>query len=141
MTQAMEIHDARLLELVHHGDRAGHALFHAYIYRSEGVVFSDAYESGWQNFRLNFEGMRIEGDLVAPGEYASGGAIWVNGTKEDNIIQLPADHSGEICLELVLSPLFDTLTIRATKVTSSLEGPWVLEEYWDADGNTVRPAE
>jgi len=141
MTQTMEIHDGKLLEIIRHDDGTGHVLFHAFIYRSEGTDFKDAYEAGWQNIRLTFEGMQIDGELVPPEEYAHSGDLWINGNNENGIIWLPANHTGEICLELVLSPVFDTLKIRATKVTSSLEGPWVLEAYWDSAGNTTRPVE
>jgi hypothetical protein len=135
----MEFHDSRLLDLVCHPDGTGHALFDAYVYRSEGIVFEDAQESGWQKFRLLFEGMHIEGELVAPEEYASEGAMWVNEKQHENLILLPANHSGTIQLDLVLSPLFDTLKIHASKVISQLEGPWELEAIWDTDGNITQP--
>jgi hypothetical protein len=139
MTLGMEIHDSQLLDVVCNPDGIGHVLFHAYIYRSDGVVFKDAQESGWQNFRLIFEGMRIEGDLVEPSEYATDGELWIDGKNENGVILLPADHTGDICLELVLSPLFGTLKIYGSKITSQLEGPWSLEAIWDADGNCSRP--
>jgi hypothetical protein len=136
MTQAIEIHDAKLLELVRNDDGTGHVLFHAYIYRSEGVVFQDAQESGWQNFRLEFADMQLEGGAALPGEYAHEGELWVDGTNGNGMIHLPADHKGNITLELALSPRFDTLKIHASSVRSTLEGPWKLETYWDAEGNT-----
>jgi len=139
MTLGMEIHDSRLLELVCNPDGKGHALFHAYIYRSEGIVFKDAQESGWQNFRLIFEEMRIEGELPGPREYADRGELWVDGKNENGVILLPADHVGDICLELVLSPLFGTLKIYGSKINSQLEGPWSLEAIWDAAGNNSHP--
>ena len=139
MTLGMEIHDSRLLDLICNPDGTGHILFDAYIYRSEGVVFKDAQESGWQDFRLIFEGMRIEGGLVAPGEYASEGELWINGRNENGVILIPSDHAGDICLELVLSPLFGTLKIFGSRIRSQLEGPWSLEAIWDVDGNVTQP--
>jgi hypothetical protein len=130
MTLGMEFHDSRLLDLVCGSDGNGHALFHAYIYRSEGLVFKDPQESGWQNCRLIFQGMRLEGTPVEPGEYVSDGALWVDGEVHDNVILLPADHHGTVQVHLVMSPLFETLKIHADKMSSTLEGPWELEHVW-----------
>jgi hypothetical protein len=136
MTLGMEFHDARLLDLVCGSDGSGHALFRACIYRADGIVFKDPQESGWQNCRLIFQGMRIEGNRVEPGEYASDGALWVDGEIHDNVILLPADHRGTIQVHLVMSPLFETLKIHADKISSRLEGPWEFERAWTLDEMT-----
>jgi hypothetical protein len=135
MTYGMEFHDSRLLELRCDDDGSGFALFHGCVYSSEGTVFEDAQESGWQNVRFLFEGMRVEGQIV---EYASDGDLWVNGKNENGIALLPEDHDGDICLELRLSPLFDILKIHASGVNSNFEGDFELECLWDADGNVTR---
>jgi len=136
MTLGMEFHDARLLDLICRSDGSGHALFHACIYRSEGVVFIDPQESGWQNCRLTFQGMRVEGTSVEPGEYSSGGSLWVDGKIHDDVVLLPLDHDGAIQVHLVMSPLFETLKIHAEKVSSTLEGPWELERVWSLEEMT-----
>jgi hypothetical protein len=136
MTLGMEFHDARLLELVCGSDGNGHVLFHACVYRSDGVVFEDPQESGWQNCRLIFQGMRVEGTRVERGDYASEGALWVDGEVHDNVILLPADHHGSIQVHLMMSPLFETLRIHAERILSALEGPWELERVWNLDDMT-----
>ena len=130
MTLGMEFHDAQLLGLDCDSDGSGYLLLHAYIYRSEGIVFEDPQESGWQNCRLSFKGMRIEGARVEPNEYVSEGAMRVDGTVHDHVILLPANFRGAIQLNLVISPLFETLRIQATEIASTLEGPWELERIW-----------
>jgi hypothetical protein len=138
MTTAMEIHDSRLLEIECDCDGKGFALFHAVVFRSEGVVFKDAQESGWQNLRFQFEGMRIEGKIVELDEYAYDGNLWVNGSNENGVISLPANHSGDVCLEMSLSPTFETIKIHASRISSALEGEFELEAIWDADGSRTR---
>jgi hypothetical protein len=133
MTLGMEFHDAQLLGLDCGSDGSGYLLLHAYIYRSEGIVFEDPQESGWQNCRFSFKGMRIEGPRVEPNEYVSGGAMRVDGTVHDHVILLPASFRGRIQLDLVISPLFETLRIHATEISSTLEGPWELERIWAPD--------
>jgi hypothetical protein len=77
--------------------------------------------------------MRIEGPRVEPNEYVSGGAMRVDGTVHDHVILLPASFRGRIQLDLVISPLFETLRIHATEISSTLEGPWELERIWGPD--------
>jgi hypothetical protein len=135
MTFGMEFHDSRLLDMCCEGDGKGFALFHAYVYRSEGRVFQDAQESGWQNVRFHLEGMHIDGVFGEFGEYAADGNLWVNGSNGNGVTLLPADHVGEICLELCLSPLFDTVKIYASRISSTFEGDFKLESTWVSDGN------
>jgi hypothetical protein len=136
MTIGMEFHDARLLDFVCGSDGNGHALFRAYIYRSDGVVFKDPQESGWQNCRLVFHGMRVEGTPVGPGEYVSDGTLWVNGESYHDTVILPADHHGSIQVHLTMSPLFEVLKIRAEQISFKPEGPWDLEHVWTLDEMT-----
>ncbi len=136
MTFGMEFHDARLLDFVCGSDGNGHVLLHACVYKSDGIVFEDPQESGWQNCRLVLQGMRVEGTLVEAGEYAAEGALWVNGKIHDNVIFLPADHHGSIEVHLMMSPLFETLKIHAERISSTLEGPWELEHIWNLDEMT-----
>lgn len=101
------------------------------------ALFSKTHKrSGWQNCRLVFQGMRVEGTLVEAGEYASEGALWVNGKIHDNVIFLPADHHGSIEVHLMMSTLFETLKIHAERISSTLEGPWELEHIWNLDEMT-----
>ncbi|MDE3104498.1 MAG: hypothetical protein KGK08_04920 [Acidobacteriota bacterium] len=131
MTIGMDFHDARLLELVCNSDGGGHALLRACIFKSNGIVFEDAQESGWQNCRLVFQGMRVQGTPAELGAYASEGDMRVDGKSHGGLILLPADYQGSIQINLVLSPLFETLTIHAQRITSLLEGPWELEATWE----------
>jgi hypothetical protein len=130
MTLGLEFHDARLLELVCKSDGTGYLLLHAYIYRSEGIVFEDRQESGWQDCRLSFADLRVEGARVDPNEYISAGQVSIDGKIHDHVILLPANHRGVVEMKLVISPLFETLKIQASEISSSLEGPWVLERIW-----------
>jgi hypothetical protein len=131
MTIGMEFHDARLLDFMCAPDGDGYVLFHACVYRSNGVVFKDPQESGWQKCRLSFRGMRVDGDLVEEGEYTSEGALWVNGEVYDNVILLPANYEGSIQVNLVMSPLFEKLEIHAESISTTLEGPWEFERVWN----------
>jgi hypothetical protein len=106
MTFGMEFHDSRLLNAGCESNGEGFVLFRGYVYRSEGQVFKDVQESGWQNVRFHLQGMHIEGVLPEFGEYAHDGNLWVNGINENGVTSLPANHVGEICLELCLSPAF-----------------------------------
>jgi hypothetical protein len=135
MTFGMEFHDSVLLDIRCEGDGKGFVLFHGNVYRSEGQVFQDAQESGWQNVRFHLEGMRIEGVFGEFGEYASDGNLWVNGSNENGVTLLPANHDGDICLELCLSPTFDIVKIYASRISSTFEGEFRLESTWDSDGN------
>ena len=131
MTIGMEFHDARLLDFMCGPDGDGYVLFHACVYRSNGVVFKDPQESGWQKCRLAFRGMRVKGDLVEEGEYTSEGALWVNGEVYDNVILLPANYEGSIQVNLVMSPLFEKLEIHAESISTTLEGSWEFEREWN----------
>src|ERR1700689_2279117 len=130
MTFGMEFHDSRLLDVRCEGDGKGFALFHGYVYRSEGQVFQDVQESGWQNVRFHFQGMHIEGVFTEFGGYASDGNLWGNGSNENGVTLLPADHVGDICLELCLSPAFEITKIYASQISSTVEGEFALESTW-----------
>lgn len=134
MTFGMEFHDSVLLDVHREDDGNGFVLFHGYVYRSEGRVFQEAQESGWQNVRFHLQGMHIEGVLAEFGEYASDGDLWVNGNSEKGVTSLPANHVGDICMELCLSPAFDTVKIYASHISSTFEGEFELESTWDSDG-------
>ena len=133
MTLGMEFHDTRLLELVCNPDGSGYLLLHACVYRSEGTVFEDPQESGWQDCRLSFEDMRVNGPRVEPNEYISEGQVKVDGLVHDHVIRLPGNHRGTVEVKLVIAPLFEPLTIQASEMSSSLEGPWALERIWGPD--------
>jgi hypothetical protein len=140
MTIAMEMHDSYLREICCDPDGRGYARFHAVIYRSEGKVFEDVQESGWQDVRFDFEGMRLEGEVadLSCDPYAAEGDLWVDGKNQNGVIYLPATHFGEICLEMRIAPLFETFKIHASRIDSGLQGEFELEMYWDIDGKTTR---
>lgn len=138
MNYAMEIHDSRLTDFAVNPDGTGFLLFHAVIYRSNGKLFEDAQESGWQQIRLSFAGMTVEGDLVRESRSLDGDLV-VNGVQGGGIVHLPANHLGEIQFEFDQANDFNTRVVRATAMRSELEGEFELETYWDTDGST-RPA-
>jgi hypothetical protein len=75
MNTAMEMHDSGLLELRTEADGSGFALFRAVVWRSEGMPGQDAQESGWQNVRMRFTDMIVEGSWKGDPPYASGGFL------------------------------------------------------------------
>jgi hypothetical protein len=137
LTYGIEFHDTWLKDLRCNGDGTGFALLHASVYQSEGMVFKDAQLSGWQNIRFSFEGMRIEGEVVELNQYASDGELWIDGKNDNGTAMLPADHEGDICLELCLAPEFNTIKIHATSIRSEFEGEFELEAKWDDKGDVT----
>jgi hypothetical protein len=140
MTMAMEFHDSYLRELVCGDDGCGYALFDGVVYRSEGRVFDDAQESGWQQVRFDFTEMRVEGEVVdlTYDPYANDGELWKDGANQNGVVHLPVDMAGDICLEVKLNPSFDLLKIYAATVTTTMLGEFEIETFWDADGNSTR---
>lgn len=134
MTYGFEFHDSRLLEARCEATGEGTLLFHASVYRSQGLVFEDPQVSGFQNVRFRFEGMRVDGSLNKVAEYASDGALWIDGVRHE-LPLLPVDHRGEVRMELQLSPDFGITTIHATHIVSTFEGEFEPEFQWDAEGN------
>lgn len=137
MTYGFEFHDSVLLDAFVEPDGRGFILFRASVYQSEGQVFTDAQVSGWQDVRFLCEGMRIEGRLDLRGEYAVDGALWIGEEELGGHPLLPIDRSGNVRLELVLSPDFETTTVYATRIVSSFEGAFEPESSWDTEGNVT----
>jgi hypothetical protein len=132
----MEMHDSFLKEWACDEQGRGYALFHACIHRAEGEIFDGpGHESGWQGVRFDFEGMSIDG-LVDFSEdtYLSDGDLWIDENHEANIVYLPANHAGQIRMEMCVAPVFDTVKIRAAKITSQLVGEFEHESFWDENG-------
>ncbi|MGD0889679.1 MAG: hypothetical protein ABR889_10560 [Acidobacteriaceae bacterium] len=134
----MEMHDSWLEEVVSNPDGTGFSTFYGSIFRSDGQVFKDAQESGWQKLRFDFEGMRIEGEIGELNTWASGGELWIGGKNDNGIIFLPAEHTGRLCLEMCLAQDYRTLKIHATKIRSTFIGEFEIEAVWDAEGNPKR---
>ena len=88
--------------------------FDGHVYRSESNVFEDVQESGRQNVRFYLQRMHIEVVLAEFGEYASDDDFWVKGGSEKGVMLLAAKHAGDICLELCLSPGFETVKFYAS---------------------------
>ena len=61
--------------------------------RSEGHLWKDVQESGWQNVWGHLQGMHIAGVLAEFGEYASDGDLWVNGSSEKGLGCYPRNSS------------------------------------------------
>ena len=68
----------------------------------------------------------------------SDGFLFVNDTKEDNLILFPAQHVGSICLSMIVSDDFSTRNIRADSANVEAEGEFELETAWDSQGNPKR---
>jgi hypothetical protein len=134
----MEMHDSQILEVGLNPDGEGFVLFHAVVFRSDGQVFKGAQQSGWQKVRFDFEDMKIEGEIGELKTWAMHGNLWVDGKNENGVLFLPALHTGQICFEMELAEDFRTLKIHASKVSSSFEGEFELEAYWDEMGNVTR---
>ncbi|SEG62029.1 hypothetical protein SAMN05421819_3863 [Bryocella elongata] len=140
MDYAFEFHDSWLKELVCGEDGHGYAVFHASVYRSERRLLDPPYESGWQNVRFQFEGMRIEGRVVELDQNASDGDLWLDGEKDSlvpnasGLFRLPLNFRGSVRMELCLAPEFNIFSIHATAVRSQFEGEFELETIWNVDG-------
>jgi hypothetical protein len=63
----------------------GFAILHAIVYRSDGQVFEDAQQSGYQDVPFDFEGMSIEGEIGELQTYASDGELWVDGKNGNGV--------------------------------------------------------
>jgi hypothetical protein len=135
MNYAMEFHDSYLKAWGIDAEGNGFALFNACLHRAEGPIFGGlGHESGWQDLRLDFEGMRIEGEVdFAEDTYLSHGDLWVGSKRHDNILFLPAEHSGELRLEMCVAPHFDIVKILATNMASELLGEFEHEHFWQED--------
>jgi hypothetical protein len=129
----MEFHDSWLLGVQQRQDETGWILFRGSIFRSNGAVFEDEQESGWQNVRFELQGMRIEGEIVELNQYAIEGEFWLNGQNQNGVMLLPVNQSGEICFDLRLAPEFGPFKIHATHVRSSFEGEFQYEFRWSGD--------
>ena len=105
----MEMHDSYLKDWACDEHGSGYALFHACIHRAEDDIFEGpGHESGWQGVRFDFEGMSIDGTVdFSADTYLSHGDLWIDSKHERNIVYLPANHAGEILMELCVSPVFD----------------------------------
>ncbi len=132
----MEMHDSYLKDWACDEHGRGYALFHACIHRSEGDIFDGTgHESGWQNIRFDFEEMSIDGIVdLSEDTHLSDGDLWIDGKHEAGIVYLPANHAGDIRMEMRVSPMFDVVKIRAKKMSSELTGEFKHESFWDENG-------
>jgi len=135
MNLAMEMHDSGVLEVSRGGDGTGFVLFHGSVFRSSGIPAQDPSESGWQNVRMRFTGMTIEGLPYEPDAYVSDGDLTVNGVRFDNMIPFSASNHGEVCLSMRVAYDFEIRTIRGTGIAIDAEGEFEVETIWDGNGN------
>jgi hypothetical protein len=82
MNLAMEMHDSFVLDLGQSDDGKGFILFHAVIHRSLGVPCSDPNENGWQDVRMSFTQMTVDGEIQLPREYAIDGKLTIDGESD-----------------------------------------------------------
>lgn len=130
MNTAMEMHDSVVLQAEGSVDGSGFILFQAVVFRSSERPALDPGESGWQNVRMTFTDMDVEGLIPNDRPYAAAGYLSVDGTRDDGLIPFPANHVGEILLSMVLSDEFETTNIRASSVSIKAEGEFELERIW-----------
>ncbi len=79
--------------------------------------------------------MSIDGSVdLSERTYLSDGDLWIDGKHEAGMVYLPANHAGEIRMEMCVSPVFDIVKIRAAKMTSQLVGEFEHESFWDENG-------
>ena len=130
MNTAMEMHDSFLLEYERFPNCTGFVLFHAVVFRSDGSPAIDPGESGWQNSRMTFTDMLIEGSIPDHKPHAADGHLSVDGVRDDGLIPFPSRSSGEVVLSMVLSDEFATITIRASSILMEAAGECELERAW-----------
>jgi hypothetical protein len=127
MNTAMEMHDSVVLQVESSADGSGFILFRAVIFRSPLRPAIDPGEGGWQNVRMTFKDMRVEGTIPNDEPYAADGYLSVDRISDDGLIPFPANHLGEILLSMVLSDKFETTNIRASSVSILAEGEFEFE--------------
>ena len=130
MNLAMEMHDSFVLELGRSLDGDGFILLKAVVHRSQGVPGEDAGESGWQNVRMSFTKMTVEGEIQFPGEYAADGKLTIDGGSDDGLIEIPQVRVGSVDLWMCLSPNFEGVNIKGSSVAIAVEGDFKLEGTW-----------
>ena len=130
MNTAMEMHDSVVLEYELLSDGTGFILFHAVVFRSDGRPAIDPGESGWQNLRMTFTDITLEGSIPLHKPYAADGHLSVDGVKDDGLIPFPARHSGKVLLSMELSDEYATTTVRASSILIEAEGEFELEREW-----------
>lgn len=137
MNYAMEIHDSHLKDFAVNDDGTGFLLWHGYVYIFVGEFASSPYLSGWQKVRLSFTDMIVQG-TVARGEYSVDGELQPLSRVGSGMIDLNPSELHDISLTFNLSPSFGDIHVRASKMVSSLEGPFEPGTIWQPDGSTKR---
>ena len=140
MAAAMEFHDSYLNAWGCDAEGNGFALIRATIHRYEGEKFAETnHESGWQELRFSFKGMTFEGEVdFAEDTWIQDGSITISGKKDDDgLIYLPAEHIGDIQIQMDVSPTFDTVTIRASELKTEFLNEFEHERFWNEAGNPL----
>jgi|SRR5580658_1160674 hypothetical protein len=133
LNYAFELHDSRLQEFERREDGTGFLLFYAVMHRTQGELFREGQESGYQFARIYFTSMHVHGPIVLD-EYCLGGSITIEGRRTDHILHLPMDYEGPVRLTLELSPQFETTIVDAQSIRVELEGEFKRECVWNDDG-------
>jgi hypothetical protein len=148
MNIAMELHDSRILSLKCASDGLGEILFHAVTYYAKGIPGKASQVSGWQNVRMRFSGMSVEGNIGQIGQTQTDiyNGTLVTASKDcGGFFPVRGSYEGPIVLSMFLSNdgEYRDLVVRATTLRMSMEGEFTSESIWDNDGNitAVTPAE
>jgi hypothetical protein len=129
------MHDSGVLAVSREDDGSGFVLFHGYVYRSAGNPGHDPSESGWQNVRMRFTDMTVEGPPCEPDAYVSDGDLTVNGAQFNNMIPFSASNCGKVCLSMCVAYDFEMRTIRGASISIEAEGEFKIEAVWDTNGH------
>lgn len=134
MNYALELHNSRLQEFERREDGTGFLLFRAVVHRTQGELFGEGQESGFQFVRIYLTQMHVNGPVVLD-EHCRRGSITLDGRTTEDIIYLPLDHEAPVKLTLQLSPRFETTVVDAQSIRVELEGEFERERVWDDDGS------
>jgi hypothetical protein len=135
----MEMHDSVILAFEHNPDGGGVLLFKGSVYHAEGEPGRTLpQKSGWQNVRMQFTDMIVEGKIQDDKPYAADGSLRLDGFEYDNLIPVPLSHLGSVLLSMTLSDDFAGTIVRASNISIVVEGEFELEYIWNEDGTMTQ---
>ena len=135
MNCALELHDTRIIDIQTEPDGSGFVLLTGSVYYAEGTPGEGAQVSGWQNVRMTFSSMTVEGSWK-PQQWIVDGSLSAHEMKEQigGFFRIPASFQGNVGLSVYL-PKQRLLQIRGETVVIEAEGEFTCEATWDAHGN------
>lgn len=130
MNAEIEMHDSSLLAISSDELGRGLVLLKAYVYRSEGQIWTSSRESGWQRVRIIIDAMTVNGEVGALPTCIYEGSLIMGTAAPENMIPLPTESSEAVRLELTLEGDARTLLISGTGISVKPEGDFKLETCW-----------